>query len=534
LYHSLMDLYSRKGDADNVVGLLNKMIETSNPPPNQHSFGYAISSLKKKAAAGSGTVTTTRKTAALQALELFKIMVSDPISLPPNSTIYNELIDCFGKAGDVDQAFKLFHRAVVLDKIQPTAHTFSILIKACAVAKQPDRANDVVFKLMPQHGLEPGTSAWNGLLGAAAGTAGGSVDRAYEVWQKMNDAGIVPDMHTERVLARAFASHPQLAAELVSEARILTEESKKEKIREKQAIDREINGEQVIKNTRMSGTLSQRGVVETQQRDSQPTPPPAGAPMVAPTTLGKQQPILLDELQRKKQNVSAHALGLAPDLASSFFMEKKDKGKKGSISRQRQRQQPPDEEDEEKKDDEDNAPFPYFPDYNKASTSAINLPSLLSLDLHGHSQAAAEMTLLCRLEALVEAWPEIQKSSQHAQHATDNIDDQFDNSDATNAAGLIIITGVGKGSRDGIGVLKHAVREMLKKQGLSAHDVPTNPGRLFIPFTEISNFAEKQWERMQREHIYAAARARYATVGVGVAGVVAAAVIIPRLGPWLL
>ncbi|KAL4549103.1 hypothetical protein Ndes2526B_g04148 [Nannochloris sp. 'desiccata'] len=525
LYHSLMDLYSRKGDAESVIKILNEMIKWNNPPPNEYTFGYAISALKKNSARAGGTdkMSRTATAAALQALELFEIMISLKMDLTPNFIIYNELIDCFGRAGDVDQAFKLFHRALTIDKIKPTVHTFSILIKACAVAKQPDRASDVVFKLMPQHGFVPGAAAWNGLLGAAAGAAGGGVDRAYEVWQKMIDAGVLPDMHTERALAKAFASHPQLAAELVGEARTLAEESKKEKKgrieKDNDSSFRSGNGE-IIGNVDITSLASQRRQLPA---------PSISESFAAPSTPSKQQPILLDELRRKRKNISAHKLGLAPD----FFG--KPRGESFSEPQQRQ------EGGEYQQDDDADYNVADDTSYPPKDTATTHVSKLLSLDLHGHSQAAAEMTLLCRLEALVEAWPEIslqlaQHEAQHAQHATTNTNST--NNDLytrfNNSTGLVIITGVGKGSRDGLGVLKHAVRAILTKQGLTAVDVPDNPGRIFIPLEKISTFAEKQWERMQRDHFYAAARARYAGIGVGIAGVVAAAVIIPRLGPWLI
>jgi len=529
LYHSLMDLYSRKGDAESVVKILHQMIESNNPPPNEFSFGYAISALKKKSSGTGGADKTSRTAAAVQALKLFEIMISPKINLLSNIIIYNELIDCFGRSGDVDGAFALFHRAATKDKIKPTVHTFSILIKACAVAKEPDRANDVVFKLMPQHGFLPGPAAWNGLLGAAAGAAGGSVDRAYEVWQKMIDAGIAPDMHTERALAKAFASHPQFAAELVAEARTLAEESKKKKGRIEEE-KKENRGDDFkggnSENIDTSSVASQR----------RPPPPPSASSSsdssAAPITPSKQQPILLDELQRKKQNISARKLGLAPDLFS------KQRGESFAEPPQQEGGNFQAEDNAENNLAKDNASYPFEKD-----SAATKVSNLLSLDLHGHSQAAAEMTLLCRLEALVEAWPEIslqvaQQESQHAKHEDKN-NDMSTNTDNynkynDNSAGLVIITGVGKRSRGSLGVLKHAVRAMLTKQGLTAVDVPENPGRLFIPFSEISNFAEKQLERMQRDHVYALARARYGGIGVGIAGIVAAAVIIPRLGPWLM
>jgi pentatricopeptide repeat protein len=544
LYHSLMELYSRKGDPESVVNILNTMISTNNPPPNQHSFGYCISALKKSITSSkvssSFNKEATTAAAAHQALQLFETMISGPLNLAPNSTLYNELIDCFGRAGDVEQAFKLFQRAVAVDHIQPTVHTFSILIKACAIAKQPDRANDVVFKLMPQHGLVPGPAAWNGLLGAAAQ---GSVDRAYDVWQKMIDAGIVPDIHTERVLAKAFASHPQLAAELVAEARSFSS----------------FEGGKSLPSLSLSSSLLEEEQPQQHQSNSDDATAASSSGSAASnfttsTSPSKQQPILLNTLKRKKNNkISGYTLGMGSPSAFKtqtevdeeeentihFLIERKIEHSGGTPPKQGKGEERGDGENEQQRED---TPLHVSHNRDTINTTAVHLSKLLSLDLHGHSQAAAEMSLLNRLEALVEAWPKISRNLEifSSQHASSNDTTSIDppTNDTTNnnddeRRGLVIITGVGKGSGGAGGVLKSAVHAMLQKQGLSAVEVPTNPGRLFVSFDQISNFAEKQWERMQRDHFYAAARVRYGAVGFGVAGLVAAAVILPRLGPWL-
>lgn len=106
-------------------------------------------------------------------MELFNEMKSR--NLPANRTIYNELMDCFGKSGDVDTAFTLFNQSIA-EGIPVQVHTFSILLKACAMAGQVDTAFYVVEKLMPKYEVNANAAIWNGLLAAQQ-----NLDDAYEV-----------------------------------------------------------------------------------------------------------------------------------------------------------------------------------------------------------------------------------------------------------------------------------------------------------------------------------------------------------------
>ena len=44
---------------------------------------------------------------------------------------------------------------------------------------------------------------------------------------------------------------------------------------------------------------------------------------------------------------------------------------------------------------------------------------------------------------------------------------------------------------------------------------------------------QAQQEAMQRDHFFSVARARYTYIFAGVAGLMAAAYIVPRLAPWM-
>ncbi|PRW51133.1 Glutathione S-transferase theta-2B [Chlorella sorokiniana] len=100
--------------------------------------------------------------------------------------------------------------------------------------------------------------------------------------------------------------------------------------------------------------------------------------------------------------------------------------------------------------------------------------------------------------------------------------------------GLNIITGVGRHSKgDRGGVLKAAVQQVLQQQGLGTVDDPTNEGVVIVPWPVLAAYLEQQREAMDKDHFFSAARMRYLYVLSGVAGLAAAANLLPRLAPWL-
>jgi hypothetical protein len=143
---------------------------------------------------------------------------------------------------------------------------------------------------------------------------------------------------------------------------------------------------------------------------------------------------------------------------------------------------------------------------------------LLFLDLHGHSQAAATMAALCRLDALAERWPAVEAAARAAAEAAGG-----------EPEGLTLVTGQGRGA----GVLGRAVAAALAARGLAAAPPPGNPGRLAAPFPALAAWAAAQRAAAARERVFGAARARYALGALGVAAFAGIAIIVPRLAPWL-
>ncbi|KAL4443288.1 hypothetical protein ABPG75_011025 [Micractinium tetrahymenae] len=98
--------------------------------------------------------------------------------------------------------------------------------------------------------------------------------------------------------------------------------------------------------------------------------------------------------------------------------------------------------------------------------------------------------------------------------------------------GFCIITGVGRHSR-GSGVLKAAVLELLQQQGLPTVEDTSNDGVVIVPWEPLVKYLQQQRQAMHTDHFLSAARARYLYVAAGVAGILAAANLLPRLTPWM-
>lgn len=505
LFHDLMDLFIRHAMPGEVLAVLDRL-KTSGPPPNAHSYGYAIAALKQPFLVRGALPAESGRAAAALYDEMCSrgLHAADAVS---HGMVANDAIDCLGKAGLVDDALALYHRSLGRG-MRPSPYTFSALLKGCALAKSPALALDVVHRLMPAAGVAPSTATWNGLLGVFAAVR--DVDSVYAVWTSMAELGVVPDVHTERLLAQAFASHPQLAAELLSEARQLQAPGGG-------PTRRRGEGGSPAAEPRASGaTGGPSSAQQQQQRLEQRWRPPAG-PSAAPS---RQQHVKLDMLVGGASSAASLGLTLGPSREEAGGGGRPG-GKGGGEAGSDPRSAPAD------------------------GSGAARLEGLLLLDLHGHSQPAARMTLLRRLEVLVERWPAVQEAARWAAPTTPGAPAPAAAGQQRRGGGegawgegpaLCIITGTGRHRApggQGQGVLKEAVRSLLEQQGLPARNAPGNPGRLLVAWADLAPFLARKREGMQRARLLSVARARYLWVGAGVAGLAGAALIVPRLAPWM-
>lgn len=415
----------------------------------------------------------------------------------------------------------------------------------------------------------------------------------------MLDQGITPDTHTERTLAKLFASNPQFAAELVVEARRAAQASvsidddtetrgsntkkmsnteqydtaiatttlgttslsygpvdkikrgdhtdhtgheqqrrrsgkaKKgnraehgassfdrassrlhEDMRTTATIDRIYGAPSSSSNSSRSSSGSSSSTLLTNPTSKISSDSNKRAADLLPSP-SRQDPIALDQFQLHQEAYTAEKLGLVgtahryvPPTASS---EKKD----GTFfSAQGHDDDSTNQKNIKQSDFKDN--------------HSEFMPKAMFLDLHGHSQAAALVALTSRLEYLVSIWPEMQ-----VEHATlmnmEGSLSQYDNSGQQ----FVIITGIGKGSPEGIGVLKNTIKKALLDQNIGSHDVPGNSGRIAVEWNDLKLFLDDQREKLQRDKMLNAVRLRSMYIAFGVAGMAASALLIPKLSPWL-
>lgn len=324
--------------------------------------------------------------------------------------------------------------------------------------------------------------------------------------------------------ARAFASHPQLAADLVGEARKVADDARAARQRKQPSQPSSANGASASSTRAGEEAAEWEGLV---QRISQGPGSRAGVAAEGGggegkvgVTLSRQMPIRLDPLAQGRHSAADLGLTMAGPTRPGIQWTA-DSG----------------------------AP------QVGGSEAGADLSELLTLDLHGHSQPAANMALLRRLEVLVQAWPELQAAAAeaaalgarthmsaqptHVMQGQGQAQWQRPGQHASQAlvlgpeAALCIVTGMGRNSREGQGVLKATVRGALAQQGLPAVDHVTNPGRVLVPWPELAEFLGAQREQLQRDRVLDAARKRYTWVGAGVAGLAGLALIVPRLQPWL-
>lgn len=381
-----------------------------------------------------------------------------------------------------------------------------------------------------------------------------------------------PDAFTERKLAEAFASHPALAAEVVAEARAVRRrhEAEARAAAEAAAAAKEAA---TAKEAEVPGEWRRGGGATLAEMAEQAGRQAAAAAGEGDEGYGdnasrplrrmqqrarsmRQPPLLVDTLEVP----SAAALMWEDDEAEArAAVEEATGGGEGSL----------------------------------APRANAGLARMLWLDLHGMSQAAARMSVLRRLEVLVSVGPAlsaavgtwreqsggsggpVQQRQQQAREqgwqwrqgrqavggsggSSGNDDNELLEEQQAPPSGaqppvgqaarqrqrqqqrrpweegLVVVTGVGRHSRaDAPGVLRQAVSQLLAAQGLPAAPDPSNAGRLLVPWPALAAFIAAQRERMRRDHLFAVMRARVLYVVAGVAGLVSAAVLVPRLAPWL-
>jgi hypothetical protein len=459
LVHGLLALHARAHRPARAVAALRLLGRPGHPDgPNAHSFALAIGALKAAPPARAGGGPPLAPAAACEALALLEEMLASPdlAPLPPGlaAAAWNSVLNAHAKAGLLEETLALYARA------EP-------VLAAAGAAGLPRTASILMTACRVARQPRRARGVFDSLVVPAAGTRSPGVAAWNGLLAASGPAGggsldAAYEVWQEMVRRRvAPDSHTQraLAAAFGGNPAMAGE-----LVAEARALAAEIAAEGG------GGGGGGGGAAEGSGAD--------GA-AEGPSAPSRQLPLRLDAVRRGAP--SAAQLGLASG-ADGF-----EHGSDGGANAD-------------------------------AHDGALPPRELLFLDLHGHSQAAAAMAALRRLDALAERWPAVEATARAATEAAGG-----------EPEGLILVTGQGRGA----GVLGRAVAAALAARGLAAAPPPGNPGRLVAPFPAIAAWAAAQRGAAARERVFGAARARYALGALGVAAFAGIAIIVPRLAPWL-
>lgn len=540
--HKILEKLGRGREPNEALALLDQMW-IHGPTPNEYTYGYVLGALKQSVKrAGHNSNDYEGQRICIKAIKLLEECMSKNIK--PNDTVFNEAMDIQAVCGDLDRALYVFE--LRRNSGLPVSHRpFSILLKACAKIKDIDKAEQIfdwsIISLRHGQNLSAEEAEqksvrsrfveemhhaeicktynvlWNGLLAVYASIP--DLDGSFDVWNRMLSAGAVPDVHTERILARAFGSHPQLAAEIVAEAR------------------------EQRKSQNLHSDSSRRDEIKSDVNE---------ADIEAPSN---QKTIVMDDV------ISTRKWSRPWDLRL-FMMETKDlQGDMSEVFGT-------DDTIHSRNGDEYSA----ISNYNKRSKvsnfESHELSSLFTIDFHGHSQEAARMALLQRLDILTKMWPIVfqnrptiensdkgmksykigkknvarncteskidgESSSGKAEHGVHSIPDPDSLLNRKHNHDFIIIVGQGHNTRIGNPVLKETVKDTLSKVGIKVEDVEDNPGRLRVDFLELKHFVTLQREAFQKRNFVQVISWRYGLTSVCIGAFGAAFLLISKLEPWL-
>lgn len=129
----------------------------------------------------------------------------------PDAAAYNVLIAGYGRSGNVKEAFHLFNE-MKKRALQPTNHTYSSLLNACANAGPS--AKEYLLKIQDE--MERRNVTLNGIATNAHLAAMASCnlhDEAFETYGKMSSHRLIPDLRTFGTLLMAASKDVQSGLE---------------------------------------------------------------------------------------------------------------------------------------------------------------------------------------------------------------------------------------------------------------------------------------------------------------------------------
>ncbi|KAG5182812.1 hypothetical protein JKP88DRAFT_131418, partial [Tribonema minus] len=111
----------------------------------------------------------------------------------PGVVAMNTMLDHAGAAGEMDTVKDIW-REMHDRQLEPNAYSYSALINCYAMAKQPDKAEGVLAKMVQSATIKPNAITFNSIMKAYIKVE--RLDDAEHVISRMRTAGVQPDLQT--------------------------------------------------------------------------------------------------------------------------------------------------------------------------------------------------------------------------------------------------------------------------------------------------------------------------------------------------
>ncbi|KAM3356454.1 pentatricopeptide repeat-containing protein [Capsicum galapagoense] len=208
-YGTLIDVYSKGGRREQAMEWL-KLMNDRGMVPDEVTMGIVVQMYKM-----AGEFKKAEE--FLKKWSLCKCQVEECVNGAPRSGIrvngssgssvclssqtYNNLIDTYGKAGQVKEAYETFHQ-MLREGIPPTTVTFNTMIHMCG---NNGRMEEVASLMRKMEGLQchPDTRTYNILISLHA--KHDNIKMAATYFKLMKNASLEPDTVTYRTLLYAFS-----------------------------------------------------------------------------------------------------------------------------------------------------------------------------------------------------------------------------------------------------------------------------------------------------------------------------------------
>lgn len=457
-------------------------LRRSGVKPNQHVFSAMVSVLGKGGQAEEASV-------------LVESMKEE--NLRPNLVTFNALMHAWARKGDTSHALEVL-RTMKESNVSPNLTTYNTLASAFAKAAQPDGARDLL-KDMNDRGINPDLITFNTILNAYARK--GDADGACAMWQFMKASGMTPDAVTRSTLMTAVSHLPTLPVDLWkdlnddSRSTFLSfseQSSHKTKRKLRRKVKDSGSFQEVAENDKPQYKKNEEISVEWD-----------GNSRIEPSSKIQQRSEVKicsqSKLGVETGNERGDFFDTTPSDKNAMYERLKKRLKERSKESSKERQSEIEEEKQEldflatKNVDSsvDSSPVSYmnvqkledlhqFRGLTKQRNNITRLRIIDSsgplpiglyqmLDLHGYSSVESRFLLSERVEQLVSS-PDGPKGDEE---------------------GLVIITGIGRGTEGGTYIVQSSIMDQLSQLGLPYLRLQSNKGRIWIGPEEIAEYRKK-------------------------------------------